>query len=72
MLGPYWAARLDMRSADHEPQNIPELRATQVSSRGGSIGIIWDEQRIMCRLRGNVQLFAKGELFCDMKAVTYP
>ncbi|KZO90778.1 phenazine biosynthesis PhzC/PhzF protein [Calocera viscosa TUFC12733] len=55
LLAPYWSQRLDIPPGQ-------ELRAKQVSARGGEMTVIWDEREGKCRLRGRAVTSMRGEL----------
>jgi predicted PhzF superfamily epimerase YddE/YHI9 len=56
VMTPYWSQK----------QNIPrgqEIKATQVSLRGGNLTVVWDEGRDIVNLKGEVTVMASGELY---------
>lgn len=40
-----------------------EIRAKQVSSRGGDLRVTWDEDKNILKLMGELTVIARGELF---------
>lgn len=55
LIGPYWYGK----------QGIParqEIKAKQVSPRGGDLKLVWDEEEGNIKLRGELAIIATGEL----------
>ncbi|KAL0951680.1 hypothetical protein HGRIS_008359 [Hohenbuehelia grisea] len=55
MLTPYWSRKLQFAKGG-------EMKARQVSKRGGDIKVAWDEEREIIRLMGQVVIYTKGEV----------
>jgi hypothetical protein len=54
-MAPYWYRKLDIASGQ-------EIRARQVSPRGGDLKLVWESERNILRLSGEVAVLGKGEL----------
>ncbi|KAG6816315.1 hypothetical protein H0H87_007001 [Tephrocybe sp. NHM501043] len=55
LLTPYWYDRLGISSTT-------EIKAKQVSARGGDLGVAWDLERNTVKLAGEVIVLGKGRL----------
>jgi predicted PhzF superfamily epimerase YddE/YHI9 len=55
MLGPYWTMKHGLVGV--------EVKAKQVSPRGGDLRLIWEAEKGIVRLRGESKLILKGEIF---------
>ncbi|KAG6865234.1 hypothetical protein C0991_004292 [Blastosporella zonata] len=55
LLAPYWYARLGIPATT-------EVKAKQVSARGGELGIVWDSEKNTVKLAGDVVVLANGEI----------
>lgn len=55
VLGPYWHEKLRLRAAD-------VMHARQLSEREGGIGVVYDQEKGVCKLIGKAVITAKGEL----------
>lgn len=56
LLGPYWYQKCGINAGT-------EVNATQVSPRGGSIGLVWEDNKNVIRLKGQLFVFGSGELY---------
>jgi len=56
LIAPYWARKLP----GFQPGT--ELHALQVSERTAEIGIVFDEEKGRCTLRGDTKIVARGEI----------
>jgi hypothetical protein len=57
MVAPHWFRKLALDTA--------ELRAAQVSPRGGSMFVVWNREDMRCLLRGTAITVGKGEWNID-------
>ena len=55
LLTPYWCEKYGIARGQ-------EVKAKQVSARGGNIQAIWDDVRGTVKLRGQAAIFATGEI----------
>ena len=55
ILGPYWSGKRAIPRGQ-------EIKAKQVSPRGGDLKVVWEADRDVVRLMGELALLAKGEL----------
>jgi len=55
LMAPYWYNKLDIASGQ-------EIRARQVSRRGGVLNLVWEADENKLRLSGEVAMLGKGEL----------
>jgi len=55
ILAPYWYAERGIQSGE-------EVKARQVSERGGDLRVVFDEREGVVKLRGQAVIFANGEL----------
>ncbi|KAF9469672.1 hypothetical protein BDZ94DRAFT_1151766 [Collybia nuda] len=55
VLVPYWSKKLNIARGN-------EIKATQVSRRGGDLKVVWDSEEDIVTLRGEVTILANGEL----------
>lgn len=56
LLGPYWARKQNSAIG-------VEVSAKQVSARGGEVGVVWDQEKGVCKLRGFAKVIARGEIY---------
>ncbi|KAF8640463.1 hypothetical protein AX17_000127 [Amanita inopinata Kibby_2008] len=56
LVGPYWYKQYGIPSGS-------EVKATQVSPRGGNLRLVWKENEGIMTLRGQVATLARGELY---------
>jgi predicted PhzF superfamily epimerase YddE/YHI9 len=56
LVGPYWYRKCGVPAGD-------EIKATQVSSRGGDLKLVWLEDEGTMVLRGVSTVVARGELY---------
>lgn len=56
LTGPYWAKKRGTKPG-------VEMFARQVSARGGDMWVIVEEEKQMVRVRGELKLVMKGELY---------
>ena len=56
LVGPYWYRKYGVPAAD-------EVKATQVSPRGGDLKLVWLEDAGTMVLRGMSTVIGRGELF---------
>lgn len=55
VLTPYWSQKLEIARGQ-------EIKATQVSLRGGDLKVVWDSEKDIVKIRGEVAVLATGEL----------
>ncbi|KAF5384993.1 hypothetical protein D9615_001182 [Tricholomella constricta] len=55
LMTPYWYRKFGISSGQ-------EIRARQVSRRGGDLKLVWDSQKNIVKLSGEVAVLGKGEL----------
>lgn len=60
MLAAHWFNKLGL-----EP-GVGELQAAQVSSRGGSMTVIWKKEEMRCLIRSKAVILGKGEWSVDL------
>ena len=56
LMGPYWYRKYGVPAGD-------EVKATQVSPRGGKLKLVWLEGEGIMVLRGMTTLIGRGELY---------
>ncbi|KAJ6611476.1 hypothetical protein B0H10DRAFT_2192905 [Mycena sp. CBHHK59/15] len=56
LTGPYWFKKNGL-------QENQEFTARQVSSRGGTIGLLWDQSASLMCLKGETYVMASGEIY---------
>lgn len=55
LLVPFWSSKLDIAPGE-------EIKAKQVSARGGDLRVVWEKEDETFRLRGQCVTLASGEL----------
>lgn len=55
VMTPYWSRKLGIPSGE-------EIKATQVSSRGGDLKLVWNSDKNILSLSGELAVLGKGEL----------
>jgi predicted PhzF superfamily epimerase YddE/YHI9 len=56
LAAPYWSRKKSIAPGQ-------AINAAHVSQRGGPLTVFWDEQNNAVKIRGVVQIFAKGTVF---------
>ena len=55
LLTPFWSSKLNIAPGE-------EIKAKQVSARGGDLRVVWEKENEKIRLRGQCVILASGEL----------
>lgn len=65
MLAPYWHQKLGLQvNGDDSEQQ--ELKAAQVSNRGGVMNLVWKRHEMRCLIRSSAITLAKGAVNMDI------